>query len=105
MDLKEMRQEGTAVGGQVRALAALDLREVRLAQAFAQFALHGLGHFCLGHGPSQPAQGALDGAEVFQFLMQVHRSYARSFCYLLYYYNGLQSKSQVIWLTFWIKRV
>jgi len=56
----------------VRPGAALDLREVGLADGLPQFILDGADHFLLGHLAIVAAQGALHLAEIAEFLSELH---------------------------------
>ena len=48
--------------GQMRPGAIFDLRKVGLAEAAAEFLLHGLDYFGLRHGAAEAAERTLDGA-------------------------------------------
>ena len=56
----------------MRPRTTLDLREIGLADAPAQFLLDGLHDFLLGHLTTQPAQSALNLSQVAHFLAQFH---------------------------------
>src|SRR5713226_1958939 len=72
IDAEEAREQFARGVRDVRPGAALDLREVRLAEAAAHFAFHGLRQLELRHGTSQAAQGAFDGAEGTEFVAKSH---------------------------------
>jgi hypothetical protein len=65
------------------AFAPFDLGKIRLAERFAQFPLHLLRDFGLGHRAAQPAHAALDSAQMFEFLIEFHDGLAWPFYYLL----------------------
>src|SRR6266850_5345496 len=74
--------------------AILDLREIRLAETTADFALHCSGQFLLGHRTAQSAERAFDGAEGAEFVAKFHGVLA--YCNLqISYYISLfcQAKS------------
>src|SRR6267154_6482555 len=74
--------------------AILDLREIRLAQTAADFALHCSRQFLLGHRTAQSTERAFDGAEGAEFVAKFHG--VLSYCNLqISYYISLfcQAKS------------
>jgi hypothetical protein len=52
--------------------AILDLREIRLAQTAADFALHRRGEFLLRHRTPQAAKRTFNGAERTEFVAKLH---------------------------------
>jgi hypothetical protein len=70
---EEPRQERPRAVRQVRPRAALDLREVRLAQPAPYFALHGRSQFLLGHRTAQTSQGTFHSAKRTEFVTKSHR--------------------------------
>ncbi len=56
----------------MRTLAALDLREVGLADGLAGLGANALLHLLLGKGPIQAAEGTFDLAKVTNFFSQRH---------------------------------
>src|SRR6266511_2857400 len=70
--LKKSGQQHARGIGQVRPRAALDLREIRLADRFAQFFLDGSNNLLLCHRSSQSAKGSLDFAHVSEFGAEFH---------------------------------
>ena len=72
MHLKKFRQQHTRRLRHVRAFAALDLREIRLADRVACLALDSLQQFLLRHWAVVATQGAFHLAEVTNFLSDCH---------------------------------
>ena len=72
MHLEKSRQQQSACVGQVRARAALDLREVRLAHRGAHLCADGADQLLLGHRAVESAKGAFDFAKVADFLAKFH---------------------------------
>ena len=64
--------------------AALDLREVGLADGFAAaFGLNGADELLLGHGATEAAEVAFDFTEVADFVAEFH-----GYCKLQYLYRN-----------------
>src|SRR5437879_8271244 len=96
IDAEEPRQQLARGVRQVRPSAVLDLREIRLAQTAANFALHGGGQFLLGHRTTQPAERTFDCAEGAEFVAKFHGGLV--YCNLqISYYISLfcQAKSDI----------
>src|SRR6267378_1225251 len=94
IDAEESCQEFARGVRQVRPGAILDLREIRLAQTAADFALHRGGQLLLGHRTAQSAERTFDGAEGAEFLAKFHGGLA--YCNLQIWYHILlfcQAKS------------
>src|SRR5271165_747172 len=72
MHLEEPRQHHARRVGEVRTRAALELRQVRLAQAASQFLLERVGQLLLCHLAVHVAQGAFDQPEVAKFFAEFH---------------------------------
>jgi hypothetical protein len=74
MNLEELRQQQARGIRQMRTRAALDLRQIRLADAvaLAQFLANGPNQFQLRHGALEPAKRSFDFAEVTDFFAQLH---------------------------------
>src|SRR5579864_157323 len=72
IDAEESRQQRARAVREVRARAALNLREVGLAQPAAYFLFHGLCQFLLGHRTAEATQGAFYGAERTEFVAESH---------------------------------
>src|SRR5882724_269558 len=72
VDAEEPSQQFASGLRHVRTHAALDLREVGLAEAAAHFLLHRGGDFELGHGTIQAAKRAFNGAEGAEFVAESH---------------------------------
>ena len=72
MHLEEACQQQPGGVGQVRARAALDLREVGLADRRVHLLANGAHQFLLRHGAVESAEGAFDFAEVADFLAEFH---------------------------------
>src|SRR5437879_11118076 len=74
MNLEELRQQRTRRLRHVRARAALDLRQIRLADAlpFAQFLAEGTHQLQLGHGAAETAERSFDLTQVADFFAQLH---------------------------------
>ena len=70
--VKEAGQQQTGGAGQVRPRAALDLREVRLADFPFQFVADALGDFALGHLPAQAAGCPFEESELRNLVSQAH---------------------------------
>jgi hypothetical protein len=70
---EEPRQERPRAVRQVRPRAALDLREVRLAQPAPYFALHSRSQFLLRHRTAQATQGTFHCAKRTEFVAESHR--------------------------------
>src|SRR5260370_10271599 len=87
IDAEEAREQFARGVRDVRPCAALDLREVCLAEAAAHFAFHGLRQLELRHGTSQAAQGAFDGAEGTEFIAESHRG---TYCNMRFLYRNQQ---------------
>src|SRR5271165_1220446 len=73
IDAEETRQQRACAVREVRTRAALDLREIGLAQAAPHFALHRLSQLLLRHRTAQAAQGTFYGAERTEFVTKSHR--------------------------------
>ena len=72
MNLKKPCQQHARGVGQVRSRAALDLREVRLAQPTASFFLQRARQVLLRHLVIHAAQRAFDQAQVAEFFAELH---------------------------------
>src|SRR6185312_497647 len=72
MNFEKMRQQHARGIGQMGTGAALDLRKVGLADAFAHLLLHRAHHLLLGQRPAVTAQRAFHLAQVADFLAQSH---------------------------------
>src|SRR5215472_8753737 len=72
IDAEEARQEITRLVRQVRPGAAFDLREVRLAQAAPNLALHGGSQLLLGERAAQTAKRTLDRTQGAKFVAKFH---------------------------------
>ena len=79
VDLEELREEQARRVGQVRARAALDLREIRLAdRGFARLLaggvllLDGADQLLLSHGTVEPAEIAFYLAQITDFVAELH---------------------------------
>jgi hypothetical protein len=72
IDAEETRQQSARAVREVWPRAALDLREVGLAEAAAHLLLHGLGQFLLRHRTAQTTQGTFYGAERTEFVAESH---------------------------------
>jgi hypothetical protein len=70
---EELREKRTRTVREVRTCPALDLREIGLAQAAADFALHGFSKLLLGHRTAQTTQGTFYGAQRTEFIAESHR--------------------------------
>src|SRR5258706_7792118 len=72
MHFEKLRQQHARSIGQVRPCAALDLRQVRLADRPARFFFDRADEFLLSHCSSQAAQRAFDLAQIFEFGSKLH---------------------------------
>src|SRR5258708_26744136 len=72
IDAEESRQKLARRVRQVRSGAILDLREIRLAQAAADLALHRGSKFLLGHRTAQSAERTFHRAEGAEFVAEFH---------------------------------
>ena len=72
MDFEELRQHHARGVRHVWPRAALDLRQVRLADGAPQFVMDRVDDLLLRHLASQAAQRAFDLAQVTNFLAQLH---------------------------------
>src|SRR5216684_8001445 len=96
IDAEESCQEFARCVCEMRPGAILDLREIRLAQTAADFALHRGGQFLLGHRTAQAAERTFDGAEGAEFVAKFHGKL--TYCNLrISYYISLccQAKSDL----------
>src|SRR5208337_5280190 len=75
MKLEKLRQQGARRLRHVRASSAFDLRDVRLADGFAQLLADGAHQFELGQGAVEAAQRTFHLAQVTDFLAQRHIKY------------------------------
>src|ERR1700678_892475 len=73
MNFEEARQQHARRVSQVWPGAALDLRQVRLAETSAHFFLERAGEILLGHLAAEPAQRAFDEAQVSKFFAEFHQ--------------------------------
>src|SRR6266436_7268569 len=72
IDAEESRQQLACRVRQVRSGAILDLREIRLAQAASDLALHRGSKLLLGHRTAQSAEGTFHSAEGAEFVAEFH---------------------------------
>jgi hypothetical protein len=82
VDLEEAREQEPRVVREMRAGAAFNLREVGLAERFAEFLPDGGRHFLLAHLASEAAEVALDGSQRPDFLAQRHCNSQYTYCRL-----------------------
>src|SRR3954462_2783913 len=82
MYLEELRQQHARGVGKVRTRAALDLREIRLADALLHLLLHGAGDLKLRHLAVKSTQRAFYGAQVTDFFAQLHSKLESIYCNL-----------------------
>src|SRR5262250_1267544 len=75
IDTEEASQQVARRVRQMRTKSAFNLRQVRLAQAAADFALHSLGDFQLSHRTTQATKRAFDGAEGAKFVAESHEAH------------------------------
>src|ERR1700722_5036511 len=73
INAEEPRQQRARAVREMRTRTALDLREVRLAEAAAHFLLHGFRQFLLGHRTAKATQGTFYGAQRTEFVAESHR--------------------------------
>src|SRR5205085_7399253 len=74
MDAEEARQQRPRVAGEVAALAALNLRQVGLADAAAELLSESLADFDLGHLAVEAAGVAFEGAEPGELFAECHNN-------------------------------
>src|SRR5437016_662643 len=72
MDAEEARQQRARLAGEVAALAALDLRQVRLADAGCELFADGLADLDLGHLAVEAAGVAFESAEPGKLFAECH---------------------------------
>src|SRR6476646_121919 len=75
MHLEKLRQQGTRRLRHMTPRSALDLRDIRLAEALAHFLANAVDQFQLRHGTVQSAQRPFHFAQVADFFSQSHISY------------------------------
>src|SRR5438128_2051690 len=85
IDAEESRQQLTCRMGQMGPGAILDLREIRLAQAAANFVLHRRCEFLLGHRTAHSTEGTFYSAEGAEFVAEFHGRTSYCNLQILYY--------------------